>query len=364
VLDVIDMDQMNELVAAVEPPSIETVLARGARIRGRRRRRRLISIVGAGACAALASLLLIPPAHNDGRLTVLTGSPDSAAAGGYTTCDGSNSVEGSERADGLRLLPQWVPPDAGKLTDAWTNGIPLEPRGCFVVPVALTAADTATPITRTVRLSGPSPVPFGRYEGPQFEELSVRGVTADLVRFPDVDPDMLQLRWTESDSSSWMLETFGLSVSTLQRVARNLEFVDDTATARWLPTDMTVVYQGSRRSPLPSSVRAWHANWMNHNGYSDADRLGLSVSEQVTDTPPIAWLQGSKRLNTRLIEVRGVIAVATTEDLGVDGTYSHLAWEETPGITVDLEGYFELDTLVRIATSLEPVAATDAQLPG
>lgn len=257
-----------------------------------------------------------------------------------------------------------MPADAGVLVNVSAHEFQLAPRGCFIVPVAFTAAEVGTPITRTVRLSGPSPVPFERYAGPEFREVSLRGSTADLVAFPSVDDDMRQLRWTEPDNRSWLLETFGLSDAELLRVATNLGLDDPTVSVGvgWLPPAIEIVYEHAADTPVPSKQRTWYAGWMNHE-HSDADRLQLSVSEQAPDIPPIAWLQGSKRLRTRLVPVRGVVGVATSEVYDSSGeVIGELSWEEAPGITVRLVGYYDVETLLRIAGSLETVTTDDERL--
>lgn len=349
----IDTDELRRLANTATPPPLDTVLRRGARLRQRRRLAAAASsglavtiAVGVGVTALVALADHPEPAT---ELAAPIGTPLVAPADDVEDCSGFAEERTPEEADGLRYLPSWLP--AGMTIDrAFARAELLTSETCPRVPVALAAADNLTDVARSVRVDGPSPVPYERYEGPTFEPIHVRGGAAELVTFED-QPDLLQIRWTERTGQSYLIESWGLPADELRHVTESLR-LGATAEVGWLPDGMTTVHRRPPDDdPRPDEQRYWHAV------VDDGSTLSLEVTEPVPNDPPTAAL----RPGDQVVEIRGHQAVARTSCPHDDCT-SSLTWEEAPGIRVTLSAALDLDTVRRIAVSLEPATLTDPRI--
>jgi hypothetical protein len=361
---VIDEDRLRELRSSeLDPPPLEVVLARGARLLKRRVRRRRLGVVtlclaltaGTGVAIRAAVRHETQPVE----LAAPTGAPD-VPGGSAEDCGGYAERRAPEAVDELRYLPRWLPPGR-EIEHAWARAELLNRENCPRVPVAVSAGRLAPGrdrIDASLVLEGPSPLRYRRYDGPTFVPVLVRGVEGDLVRFPGLDPAaaLLQLRWTEPGGGSWLLQAGHVSEQELLAVADGLTLSTDAgsppASAGWLPTGFEVTYQRDRPvTALPQERLWWHAV------IEDGTTLSIDVRYSVPDDPPISRVTAGAT-GVRLLSIRGHEAVAAAEGAVV----RYLRWEERPGVQITLSGELDLATLVRIAESLEPVAANDPRI--
>jgi hypothetical protein len=346
---------LRELAASTSPPPIDTVYRRGAQLRRRHQRTVRGGALAVTAMAGLtAAVLVIPDDAPPGvEVAAPTGAPLGSPPPDDTECSGFAEPRSPEDVDDLRLLPAWLPPGE-EIEHAWARAELLTRETCPRVPTALTAVNTTTgTVTRSVRVEGPSPMPYARYDGPRFEPIVVRGDEADLVSFPGI-AGLLQIRWSETPDRSWLIEGRGLSVEELRRVVDGLE-PGDTAIAGWLPPDLHAVYQ--RQGPPPTERPDEQLWW--HAVIGDGGTLSLEVSQDVTGEGGLAHLGAG----AREVEVRGHPGIADTNGCTEDCT-TFLSWQESPTVDVELSGRGDLDTLLHIAESLEPVAPDDPRIGG
>jgi hypothetical protein len=312
----------------------------------------LVLLLGAGTGLAIRDA--VGPRAGTLELAAPKGAP-ALAGQEIEDCGGYAEPRAREAVDGLRYLPRWLPVGL-EIEHAWARAELLRRETCPRVPVALSAARFAPGRDRldaTLMLEGPSPRPYRRYDGPTFVPVSVRGVQADLVRFPTLDAAaaLLQLRWTEPAGGSWLLEASHVSEAELLAVADGLRLGADAtsppASAGWLPSAFELTYQRARPvAAMPEEQLWWHAV------IDDGHTLSIAVRQSVPDDPPVSRVTAGAT-GVRLLTVRGHSAVAATEAEVV----RYLRWEERPGVQVSLAGRLDLDTLVRIAESLDAVAA-------
>jgi hypothetical protein len=351
--------ELRELADTSAPPPIDTVYRRGAVLRRRRQRATragtAAAVVAVVAGLAATGLVVRDDRAADVEVAAPSGAPlMSSFPDTEHDCGGFAEARPPDDADGLRLLPAWLP--AGEEVEAaWARAELLTRETCPRVSTALTAADATTgAVTRAVRVDGPSPEPFARYEGPLFEPIAVRGTNAEVVSFPGLG-DLHQIRWTEPAGGSWLVESRGLAVDELRRVVEELTLAPatGTATAGWLPADLEVAHRRSGPpADLPDEQRWWHAT------IDDGATLSLGVTENVTGDGALAHLGAG----VSVVEVRGHPAIAHTNGCTGDDCTTFLGWQESARVEVDLSGSLPLDTLVRIAESLEPVAADDPRI--
>lgn len=360
----IDEDRLRELRSpGFDAPPLSAVLARGAHLRKHRRRARRAGVVAAclalAAGAGVATRAVVRDEAPPVELAAPTGAPVGLGSA-VEDCGGYAEPRPPEAVDDLRYLPRWLPPGR-EIEHAWARAELLTRENCPRVPVALSASRLSPGrdrIDATLMLEGPSPLPYRPYNGPTFLPVSVRGVAGQLVRFPGLDPAaaLLQLRWTEPGGGSWLLQTSHLSEQELLAVADGLTLSTDAdsspASANWLPTGFEVTYERDRPvGALPKEQLWWHAV------IDDGQTLSIDVSASVPNDPPISRVTAAAT-GVRLLNIRGHEAVAAAEGEVI----RYLSWEERPGVYIGLSGEFDLDTLLRIAESLEPVAANDPRI--
>ena len=360
----IDEDRLLELRSRGNaPPPLAAVLARGERLRKRRVRTRRAGVVALCLVFTAGTGVAVRAVTRDAPVTVEVAAPTGApgvAGDAVEGCGGYAELRAPEAVDGLRYLPRWLPPGRD-IEHAWARAELLTRENCPRVPVALSAGRLApggNRIDASLTLEGPSPLPYRRYQGPTFVPVSVRGTDAELVRFPALDPAaaLLQLRWTEPGGGSWLLQSSHVSEAELLAVAGGLTLSttegEAPAAADWLPAGFDVTYQ--RKQPiaaLPAEQLWWHAV------IDDGQTLSIEVRDSIPDDPPISRVTAGAT-GARLLSIRGHPAVIATEGRVVRS----LSWEERPGVHVSLSGELALDALVRIAESLEPVAADDLRI--
>lgn len=275
-------------------------------------------------------------------------------------CEGRAEGRDPSSAEGLRYLPAWLPPGLS-IERAWARAELLTMETCPLVPTVLAAArfpatgrDRMEPV---LRLKGPSPTPYLRYPGPDYKSVSVRGVMGERLEKGGPGPTgrSITLRWTEpSGGGSWQLETLYLDEADVVKIADQLKLpaadFSAPASAGWLPPGLEITFQRQRPMPQPpDEVFWWHAVMG-----GDA-HINLAIHQAVPDDPLISRFSASDEV--QFVEVRGHQARA-----GFLNGNVQLAWEERPGVVVELTGKLDLRSVVRIAESLEPVAADDPRI--
>jgi hypothetical protein len=288
--------------------------------------------------------------------------------GGYT------ELRPAVDAEGLRLLPTWLPPGQ-KITYASARVNLLARETCSRIPTALVLIDHVdgdrSRVERAAVLTGPADAPFRpeNHQGPLHEPIELRGVLGTLTRLPDGpgnhpdDPrrfehfaDTLTVHWTEPDGSSWGLQATHLPKEELVRMAEGL-VLDSAApgppaAAPNPPEGYEVAWQLPRRpGPLPDEEPWWIAN--TNRGDGAVGDLRMTITRQAVPRPAIAITQAGVLQQPQLVQVRGHTAVFLL---------SQLAWDETPDVQVTLQANVDLATLVRIAESLGPVPPDDPRI--
>jgi len=292
----------------------------------------------------------------------LTDQPTGKGFGGG--CGGYTALRHAREAEGLRLLPAWLP-SGQHITYASARADLLERETCSQLPTALVLVDHVegdrSRIERAARLTGPIFGPFKAYNGPVQEPAEVRGVLGAVLFFttaglsPDRPADRLELYWTEPDGSSWILSATHVQKEELVRMAEGL-VLDGTgegppAEAPNPPAGYEVTWQLPQRpEPLPDEEPWWTAHTNQREG---ASRISVAATRQVVSRPAIGLATAGVSQSVQLLEVRGHPAVFLP---------GQLTWDESPGVQVRLTGNQDLATLVRVAESLEQVPPDDPRI--
>lgn len=356
-----DLERLSDGDAAVRPPA--EVRRRGATYRRRRRALRTAVAAPLLVVAVVAVAAAVGPDTAEQRVEVAA-PVDSLAVGGpanAVACTAFAELRDPEDAGVPRLLPEFLPAGV-EVESAWARAELTSRRSCPAVPTALVAVRQAPggAVDASIRLTGPSPVPYGQDAGPTYRTVAVRtDPRATLIRVPAVDPDFLQLQWVEPDGSVWSLTGYGVDLESLQEATAALvlraDGIGPVADLPGSPVGLEVVWQ---LEDLPGEPAAEEPYWhvvVDDGQSEEGSALSIDVSRPLAPTSAVASVVGP---DARLLEVRGHPAVAATEPSG----HSSLTWDEEPGVVVRLSGRFDLATLERIAASLLAVDADDPRI--
>jgi hypothetical protein len=294
------------------------------------------------------------------------GKVNSGSCGGYT------ALRPAEQADGLRLLPTWLP-DGKKITYASARADLLDRYDCARVPTALVLIDRAEGdgrlLERAAVLSGPAESPYAHDNNSrEYQPIQVRGVTGTLSRLrlssgtpadiPSRDGyfDTMTVDWTEPGGTSWSLEATHLSKEELVAMAEG--FVLDPAgrglpaAAPAPPAGYEVAWQLTERpGPLPSE-KPW---WLAHTNRGDgaAGDFTIMIERQAIPNPAIGVAVAGVVSPVQLVYVRGHPGVHLP---------GALIWDEAPGVKAEMHGNTDLTTLLRVAESFAPIAPDDPRI--
>ncbi|MGH9211470.1 MAG: hypothetical protein ACRD2C_12425 [Acidimicrobiales bacterium] len=389
---------------------VDEVLARGAHLRRRRHALRSAGVAAVAACMVGAGVLVVDhqsdPAATDvsaGRDPTVPSTEDvpsdppppppecvaswsSMVESALVEAEGTDPrMTPSDVPDELRYLPTWIP-DGEEITlaqgESWGDICPE----ALVQPaddaLALWADGGDGVVDATITVSGPLPWPIFDATATGANEMapvgsersaSIRGREAT---FGGIDADF-QFEWTEADGWTWGLRGVGVDEATLRAVGEALVLDsspegDEPAAALGdvdLPSGFEVVWQ---REGVATPLRDSEVTWRVAIGDSttmQGTRCELEVSPRIGDAP-IASYGG---VGSRAATVNGQPAMwgpwlsYTVDQVGV------LTWEISPGIVARTgcaslgEGMpqsLPLEDVVRLAESVEAIAADDPRLPG
>lgn len=357
----IDESELRRLAGrARRVPPVGDVVRRGHRIRRVRRVRR--GMTALSSVAAIVGVVAIVGRAGGDRPTMELAAPADLPLGAEAvqldagSCDGYAERREPGEAGVPRLMPAWLPPglDVGK---AWARALLTDRRTCPAVSTALVAVRRGDGggVSAGVRLEGPSPERYRRYDGPSYDPVTVRGDDdAVLVRFP-VDASILQVQWTEPDGTSWSMSSQGLDSATLLAITASLELRGSGGSpVAQLREPVAAVEEIWRLEHLPSEPPAEQPFW--HVAVDDGQTLSIDVTRPLVPSPAISAVTAP---GSTTLEVRGHPAVAF--DNG-SASALWLVWDEEPGLRVTVSGSLDLDTLVRIAESLAPAAPDDPRI--
>jgi hypothetical protein len=286
-----------------------------------------------------------------------------------TGCSGYTDLRRSEEVEGLRFLPSWLPPDT-KITYASGRVDLLAKEDCPRVPTALVLASLDGPrVNRAVVLTGPSPQRYPLPNAASLEDVEVRGTRGTLIRQPtgpmsspsDVGPPyaaFLRLLWSEGDGTTWDLTANRVDADDLVRLADTLVLDpggDTPATFAGAPDGLEILYQRtSRPAPTPREIPWWVA--YTGAGKGDVDYI-VMARRMAPDNPAVTRVIGE---SATMLTVRGHRAVMARNN--PDDPAGTLTWDEAPGVTIEVQGPGDTETLSRIAESLTLVSPKDPRI--
>jgi hypothetical protein len=394
-----DLDGLADVPIGAAPP-VTAVLARGDRLR---RRRQAIRAVGVTAVigGVAASVLVIDrgPAETGSDVeaasqTSSTSSPpllpnplgdlDCATFG---SDDGAglvapDPVPPAEVPDEMRVLPSWTPGDqpitvaSGIAQDYATDCGPVAE---YRTALGLQTVGPDGIVTGTLTLDGPYSTPGSPTMGVGRTPTRVRGQDATLVD-PSAGDDLV-LEWREPDGGHWELWASGVDEATARSIAEALE-LDSSPPAGEPPAQLpeTALPPGfsvtAQAPTVPAAVPAsgTMSEWSVVVGQSSAPQTGI-VCHLMVDEGDFGAAGG---VGSRSVTVGGKPGRWGTMFGPMPGNdpdperWMSLSWGLAPGLvaTADCSDWtggggrtLPLETVVRFAESMEPVAPDDPRLP-
>lgn len=374
-------------------PSLDAVVARGRRLRRRRHAFRALGAVT--AIAGLAGAGLVARGEPGDPEVTAAGDPSATSPpeGEWpssppppTECEtryvgpgeepeswdvmrvsDSDSLSPAEVPEDMRVLPTWTPngEEVSTVTGMrWTD--PCPDRAPIPADPALVMEAVGEGATGQITLSGPEPQRWG--QGLEQEPTQLRGQDARLLR-----SDGLAFTWTDADGWSWWLhgDEEVTDEATLRTVGEALELDsspkgDDPVAVLAvdaIPEGFEIQWQ-ARGAPTPLAPVT--TKWSVVVGEQQEVTRGI-VCQLDVETPV-----GESSLDMTTYE--GEIVTVNGEEAAWTTFLDHkvVVWEVAPGVRAGANCSLweesgvhdmDLDTHLRFAESVEPVAADDPRLP-
>jgi hypothetical protein len=395
---------------AVSCRPVDAVLARGRRLR---RRRQVLRSAGVGAVVVTAvgtGLFAVSrqagtgdgDGGGGGRADVAAGSDPTAAP--RSPADDTPSpppppppdcsrdlisperVPVDEVADELRLLPTWTP-DGEPITVArgnrWRSSCP----GAEIYPLgsALELQTDGGDGTVDAEITVNGPLPWLASELPDMmpvgetQETTLRGHEARLRGGGEAEG--LTFEWTEPDGWSWELRGEGVDEATLRAVGEALALDtspegDEPPAAldeADVPGGFEVIWQQRGRPEPAGDQTSWSVEIGEQATDDQPVETGIRCTMEVRSDAgmPASTYGGAGSTEASVNGQPAVWAPWPGSPLGAAGT--SLTWDVAPGVRAtagcvdwdtDSSQSVTRETVVRIAESVEPVAADDPRLPG
>lgn len=383
----------------IPPPPLDTVVARGRRLRRRRHALHalgavtvIVGLAGAGLAVRGAESgdpevtaaddpstpasdasgwPSSPPPPTDCEMRAAADVEEVAGAEDVETWDvfvasDSTSLSLAEVPEDMRVIPTWTP-DGEEITTVtgmrWTD--PCPDRAPAPADPALVLAASGADLTGRISVDGPLPSRWG--EGLEREPTQLRGQDAILVH-----TDGPAFIWTDPDGWSWWLSANEqVNESTLRAVGEALELDSspqgDDPVATLAPEDMPQGFEvrwQAQGTPTPLGPET--TKWSVVVGEQQEVTRGV-VCQLEVETPVGESSLDMATYEGEVVTVNGQEAAWTTfMDQPV------VVWEVAPGVRAgancslwDDSGVhpMDLDTHLRFAESVQPVAPDDPRLP-